>query len=458
MECKLKKLFAPFKKEPYTVIGKGFALSDDKRRKLVDIVLLDKNRTGHMFMFATTRVGKTRLVESMTEQDIIKGNNVVIIDPKVDFELFSKVYQTALRAGREDDLMLLSPIFPEYSIRINPLAHWYMPEEPIAHIMAGIPVDDEYFYNVALETTTFIVRSLLIIKKFSKDESPLRFENVASKAHYEGIKELQNEITNIKDPEQPKMLKLSEQILEQPKEFFSKVSSTLRTTLTQMTIGSIGKIIGNATNNEFIDRIEKGKGVILYVQTGSMLTKKTADILGKVVVSMIQSVAGRFYASGMKFHNPLCLYIDEMSNCVYRGIEDIFNKGGGADLRIVGLTQSMADIVAEIGEDRARKLFDNTNTKIFGRVNDLASAKIVAEYGGVVNRNASMYSTNGHITAREVEEEIIKVEETMRLLPREIFYFGFEGQFRGKTAPVLPSEIMVKPPKIIKELYEESYP
>jgi type IV secretory pathway TraG/TraD family ATPase VirD4 len=457
MECKLKKLFTPFKKEPYTVIGKGFALSDDKRRKLVDIILLDKNRTGHMFMFATTRVGKTRLVESMTEQDIIKGNNVVVIDPKVDFELFSKIYQTALRIGREDDLMLLSPIFPEYSIHINPLSHWYMPEEPIAHIMAGVPAEDEFFYNVALETTTFIVRSLLIIKKFDHDESPLCFEDVASLAYYKGIVDLKDKLVGIKDPEQPKLLNLAEQVLQSPQDYFSKVSSTLRTTLTQMTIGSIGNIIGNATKNEFIDRIEKGKGVILYVQTGSMLTKKTADILGKVIVSMIQSVAGRFYASGMKFHNPLCLYIDEMSNCVYRGIEDAFNKGGGADLRIVGLTQSMADIVTEIGEDRARKLFDNTNTKIFGRVNDIASAKIVAEYGGLVNRHVSMFNSDGNITAREVEEEIIKVEETMRLNPREIFYFGFEGQFRGKTAPVHPSEIMVKPPRIIKDNEEVSY-
>lgn len=454
MECKLKKLFFE-KVEPYTHIGKGFALSDTGKQYLKDIKLLDKHRTGHLFVFATTQVGKTRLVEHMAEQDIKKGNNVVIIDPKVDFELFSKIYQTALKADRINDFMLLSPIFPQYSVKINPLSHWYMPEEPIAHVMAGVPTDDEFFYNVALETTTFIVRSILLIKKHDGDTSPLRFEDIANRAHYNGIVKLRDKIIGIVDPDQNKLLSLADQVLESPQDYFSKVSNTLRTTLTQMTIGSIASIIGTAEKNAFIDRIERGKGVILYVQTGSMLTKKTADILGKVVVSMIQSVAGRFYSSGMKFYNPLCLYIDEMSNCVYRGIEDAFNKGGSARLCITGLTQSMADIVTEIGEDRARKLFDNTNTKIFGRVNDITSAKIVAEYGGIITRHVSMFNSDGNITAREVDEDIIKIQEVMRLNPREIYYFGFNGQFKGKVAPVRTSEIMVRPPKIIKGADED---
>lgn len=453
-----KKLFDCFKPiithEKYTTIGRGFALKDDKKSKLVDIKLIDKSRAGHMFVFATTRVGKTRLVEGMAEQDIMKGYNVVIIDPKIDFELFSKIYQTAERAERSDDFMLLSPIFPEHSIRINPLSHSYMPEELVSHVMAGVPTDDEFFYNVAWETTTFIVRSKLLIKRSEGDETPITFEDIASNAHYEGIKNLRDLIVNVDDVEKEKLKNLAAQILQSPQDYFSKVSNTLRTTLTQMTLGSIGQIFGMAQSNKFIDRLETGKGVILYVQTGSMLAKKTADILGKVVISMLQSAAGRFFASGMKFHQPVCLYIDEMSNCVYRGIEDSFSKGGGAQLWITGLTQSMSDIVAEIGEDRARKLFDLTNTKVFGRMNDITSAKVVTEYGGIVNRHVSMYSSEGSISAREVEEEIIKTEDVMRLNSREIYYFGFEGQYVGKTAPIHPSEIMVRPPRIIKEIEE----
>lgn len=436
-------------KAPFTHIGKGFPLRERDHQKLEDINLLDSNRKGHMFVFATTRSLKTRLVESMVEQDIKKNYNVVIIDPKVDNALFSKVYQAAEEANRLEDLMLLSPIFPEHSIKINPLANFYMPEEPINHIMAGVPSDDEFFYGVALETTTIIVRSLLIIKRNANNDSPLTFEEISEYAHYNGIKLLQEIIENIDDVESKKILMLMEQVLASPIDYFSKISNTLRTTLTQMTIGSIGQIMGSAHHNEFIDRLENNQGAILYVQTGAMLTKKTSEILGKVVVSMIQSMAGRYFASGLEFEQPLCLYIDEMSNCVYRGIEDAYNKGGGANLCITGLTQSMADIIAEIGPDRARKLFDCTNTKIFGRMNDVNSAQIVTEYGGVLNRHSSIINSHGGITAREVEEPLIKIEEPIRLKPREMFYFGFEGEYRGKTAPVVGSKIIIKMPKII---------
>lgn len=451
MGCRLKKYLFSKKPEPYTVIGRGYKLGDRNPDKLQDIKFEDASRKAHLFVFATTRTGKTRLIENMIEQDIRKGYNVVVIDPKIDNDLFSKVYQTALKTERLHEMMLLSPITPQYSIKINPLSHFYMAEEPINTIMAGVPSGDEFFYGVALETSTVVVLALLMIKKFEKDSSPLTFQEVAEKVDYKSLTDLKDTIKKIKDPEQPQLLAKMEQILSSPQDYFAKVSNTLRVTLTQMTMGNVGKIIGNVESNAFVDRLEKGEGSILYVQTGSMLTKKTADILAKVVISMIQSVAGRYFASGKVLPVPLCLYIDEMSNAVYPGVEDLFNKGGGANIYITGLTQSMADIIAELGEDRARKLFDNTNTKIFGRVNDMKSAELIAKYGGVINRSTSIFNSEGGITAREVEEQRIKPEEVLRLKPREIFYFGFEGEYRGKTAPVAGAEVKVRMPKIIND-------
>ena len=68
----------------FTLIGKGFALNDIKKENFVDIKLEDKNRVNHMFVFGAPGVGKTRLLENIIEQDIPKGESVVIIDPKGD--------------------------------------------------------------------------------------------------------------------------------------------------------------------------------------------------------------------------------------------------------------------------------------------------------------------------------------------------------------------------------------
>ncbi len=446
----MKKIVSRLVNEPYTSIGKGYRL-DGRQNRLEEIILLDRNRSSHLFMAATTQVGKTRLVEHMVEQDIKKEYNVVIIDPKIDNGLFSKVYQTAMKTGRIKELMLLSAVFPQYSVKINPLAHFYMEEELINTVMAGVPSKEEFFYNVALETTTAIVKSLLMIKRATNDRVPINFEDVSRYAHYNGLIALKESIGAIpekNEPEKDRLISLIEQILASPVDYFAKVSNTLRTSLSQMTLGNIGTVFGSARSNPFMERLERDEGVILYVQTGSMLVRKTADAMAKVIISMIQGAAGRQYASGKSFEHKLCLYIDEMSNSVYPGVEDLYNKGGSAGVYITGLTQSMADLVAELGAERAQKLFSNTNTKIFGRVTDLRNAELIARYGGTQKINASMFNSSGGITARETENTVIKPEDVMRLKPREIFYFGFEGEFRGKTAPVYGSEIVVRTPDV----------
>ena len=52
----------------------------------------------------------------------------------------------------------------------------------------------------------------------------------------------------------------------------------------------------------------------------------------------------------------------------YQGIEDLFAKAGGAGVYIDGYCQSISQLHAEVGEDRADTILDNCNTKLFMRV------------------------------------------------------------------------------------------
>ena len=67
-------------------------------------------------------------------------------------------------------------------------------------------------------------------------------------------------------------------------EHFAKVSSSLRTMLSALTFGNIGRIIGKARTNEFITRLEQGKRVILVCHTGSLLSPRASLIFGRVFV------------------------------------------------------------------------------------------------------------------------------------------------------------------------------
>jgi len=436
----------------YTLIGKGFALSDIKKENLIDIKLMENNRVNHMFIFGAPGVGKTRLIENIIEQDIPRGYSVVIIDPKGDIELFSKVYQTALKCKRLDDLMLLTSIYPEYSIKINPLAHYYMVEELIDHTIAGVPANDEFFYKVAKETTTAIIRGRILLKKYSNSNSPLTFKEISQFAYYDGLKMLKNDIENISTSdnellnEKEFVLNLLDKILSSPQDYFSKISTTLRTTLTEMTSGNLGKVIGNVKSNIFIEKLERDEPIILYVMTGSLLSRETAPILNKVTLSMIQSSIGRIYSSGKRYSHRLNIFIDEAASAVYRGIETIPAQGRGANVAVHFITQSPADMIAQIGEDSARRLMDLTSTKIIMRLNEEESARIISSYGGRIKTYSPILDTEGRIMTREVEELAIKPEDVLRLKKREFYYFGFEGEYRGKTARVEPTEILIRLP------------
>jgi type IV secretory pathway TraG/TraD family ATPase VirD4 len=290
--------------------------------------------------------------------------------------------------------------------------------------MAAVPSEDDFFYNVAKETTMAIVQSIVLKRKATgKQGIRINFEEIASYAYYDGLKNLKDGISNINDKslknDISKTSALLDQILSSPQDYFSKVSTTLRSALNIMTNGNIGKVLGNASENHFVERLESGRGTIFYVQTGTMLARETANVVGKEVISMIQSVVGRYYLSGKVFKKELCLYIDELSNVVYRGIQDLYNKGRGAGVWIMGMTQSIADMINTLGEDGAKQLLDNTNTKIIMRVQDLESAKVFSELGGIRKKNSPIMTSTGGITVRETDEYSIRHLAKLICIPQQ---------------------------------------
>jgi len=257
-----KKRAKRMMKQIVTRVGQGYRQIDKKRERLFEININNENRKNHIFLFGSTGVGKTRLAELMIVQDIYAGRNVVFIDPKSDADMLNTVIATAIKAGRMNELLFLSPIFPEFSIQINPTSHYYIYEEIIEHVMAAVPSEDEFFYKVAKETTMAIVQSIVLKRRATgKHNIKINLEEIANYAYYDGLKNLKDGISNIVDKqlqsEIAKTTKLLEQILSSPQDYFSKVSTTLRSTLNIMTNGNIGKVLGNANKNTLVERVRE---------------------------------------------------------------------------------------------------------------------------------------------------------------------------------------------------------
>jgi hypothetical protein len=432
-----------------TLIGRGIDLTDEKK-KLVDIFLQDSARKGHLTCFGSTRVGKTKIIESMIEQDIRKGNSVMLIDPKSDPDLFSKVVDIAYETNRQDELCLITPIYPQCSAKVDPLSHFYMPEELVSHVVSGIKAKEEFFINVAYETTLAIVQSLLLLQKVGTggELERLNFEAIKKRCSYSGLQSLKDQVDNVLGEEADETKNLLDQLLSSPQDYFAKISSSLRTVLTSLSTGSVGQIIGKARSNNFMHRLENNQRVILVVQTGALLTRRTASIVARVLVSMIQSFVGRRFAAGGSINPPLCMYLDEFSNIAYLDIADLFNKAGGAGVWIHAFTQSLADIVAEIGEEHSRKILDNCNSKLFMRVNDNNTADYISEYSSKIKKYQHILQLGGGIMSREVEEQAVLSEDAKNLKVRDFYFFSYDGAYRGRSSMVDPPKRKVVFPEI----------
>ncbi|MBM9514253.1 type IV secretory system conjugative DNA transfer family protein [Desulfogranum marinum] len=441
-------LFRP-NKNIVSKVDLGTGINLETPESIQPIRYPDSDRKGHFWCFGTTRVGKTRAMENIIEQDIRKGYSVVAIDPKGDADLFSKIVQVAFETGRHEDLMLINPVFPEYSATLDPLSSYYMVEELVAHITAGVTVGREpYYYSVAYEVSLLVVQSLIMLARATGQEPSFNLSDIKNNIGHENLAELKEKLDYIDTPEADQLARDLAKILITPAEFNSKVGSSLRVALTELTSGNIGKIIGHAEEDRFIERLEQNKGVILVVQLGSLLTKRAAYSAGKVLISMIQAFVGRRYSSDKQVTPPLALHIDEAQSVLYHGIEDLFAKAGGAGIFIHGYCQSISQLYAEIGQDRANTILDNCNTKLFMRVPDTKTAKYVATHLGEKRTYSPIISLGGGLSIRETEETRIKHTEVLNLAPRQFFFTTYSGIYRGVTKNVSDASIKVVFPDI----------
>src|SRR5271157_1402685 len=435
-----------------TIVGKGSELPPTKVFQLDDnlpsndILIDDDMRTGHVGCFGTTRVGKTKLIENLISQDIAKGYNVVVIDPKGDTELFCRIVQTCMEYGRLDDLMMLTPIFPDCSMRLNPLSHWYMQDELVDHVVSGIKSKEDYYIAIATSVTQAIVQGLILQSDRLQKRPQINFNEIRRRADFISLKDFRDQFIAYNKAKD--LTEELNQILAAPLDFFAKVSSSLLTTLRALTTGNVGEIIGKAFENEFLSRIERKQGADLFCNTGSLLARRTAHIVGKVIVSSIQSLIGRWLSSGKKLNPPSCLHIDEAHNVMYKGIQEMFNKMGGGNVWVHIYTQSIAQIVDEIGQDTTISILDNINTWIYMLVNHPDTAKSIEKVTPQVRQFEPTFRFDGGVMMRSEPVPMITAQQLLSLQRRQFFMRHFGKFYYGRTADVGRKWLDVKFPEI----------
>jgi hypothetical protein len=435
-------------------IGAGVELNIETSTIVKPIYISWSDLAGHFSVFGTTRVGKTRLMVSLIRQCIQRGMDILVVEPKGSLgqETIAWVLQFTQEANRLRDYKYISPMFPDLSVKFNPL--YGLSNEEIASLVSDIiPAKDEFFSAIGFQITMAILLGLEFLEAV---EGGKEVKNIIKKEYqrvFSGSANIINEVCNLSDPDlatrvvlptpgqgldlvdppyrsivtfadlatysthegitaiygyvekitveqysttdigeinklnvlKGEALRALREQAEKDKGFFSKVGSSFNIILQQLSTGMLGEVLCSTKINPVMDGYRnKEHGQILVLQPFPLIFKQASTAFVRIFFAMFTAAYGNIGAAGRGFPREICLFIDEGGAVLYPGVESLFNKAGGLGLRIFIFSQSFADYDDALGKDVSKIVNDNTNIKLYLKMNDAESrAQIQNSFGKV---------------------------------------------------------------------------
>ena len=328
---------------------------------------------GHMRVAGATRTGKTHYLQLDVVQAIERGNEAVIfIDPKGDLNVLHRAYDAAVRIGREKDFLFFSLAFPHISCTYNPLHNFVLGMEIPDRLAGLLPGggQSEPFKAFAWEVINVIAQAMLLA-----GERPL-LSKIARYAKVNGtLEELLPKV-----PEQTPEYEYLLALIKHPPDHYDKMVSSLKPLLSKLDTPDFRSLMSITSPELDWDRAIRNKRIV-YMFMGSMIVKETAYAIGMLALQDLLNFIGRAYAYEQA-KTPVRLIVDEVGRLVFPGFVDLLSQAGGQGVMAVLAFQSIADLLSVLGPAGAQQILDNTNTKLWFRATDYATAKGFADIAG----------------------------------------------------------------------------
>lgn len=369
---------------------------------------------GHSLLVGTTGSGKTRMLDILISQAIMRNEAVFIIDPKGDKELRDNARRICVAMGQPNRFVTFSPAFPEESARINPLRNWNRPTEIASRIAALIASEAESDPFVAFGWMALnnIVNGLLAVDEkptlvkirryLEGDPGPLLLR--ALRAHFEKkqVKDWDSRIQSYlkklrgRDIEAYIQFYQQEVVNESPsseleglisfythnKEHASKMLASLTPIMNMLTSGALGTLLSPEEESEQRTTdsariIEKGQ--VAYIGLDSLSDATIGSAIGSILLADLTAVAGDRYNYGVG-NRRVNIYVDESSEVLNGPTIAMLNKGRGCGFSLTLATQTLADFESRLGDkSKARQVLGNINNMVVLRVMDGETQEYIAE-------------------------------------------------------------------------------
>ncbi|WP_453888750.1 conjugative transfer system coupling protein TraD [Thiorhodovibrio frisius] len=371
---------------------------------------------GHLLVVGTTGAGKTRLFDLLVTQAVLRGEAVLIIDPKGDRELRDNARRACALAGRPESFSAFHPAYPEHSCRIDPMATFGRHTELASRIAALVPSETgaDPFKAFGQMAMSHIIAGLLLVA-----ERP----NLLKLRHYleGGVDALVERalvtyctqadrrfdadaiLSKARDGQGRVMALIRHyrqrvasqypssvidglvNMHEHERVHFSKMVASLMPVLVMLTSGELGPLLSPDPDSDrdsrslmrMTDLINDRS--VAYIGLDSLSDGMVGSAIGSLLIAELTSMAGDRYNYGVKNHS-VSVFIDEAAEVMNDPFVQLLNKGRGAGLRVTVATQSFADFAARTGSrDKATQVLANLNNLIALRVLDAETQTYITD-------------------------------------------------------------------------------
>lgn len=399
---------------------------------------------GGTLIVGTTQCGKGVMLTNLIAQAIMRGDVVVIIDPKSSARLRDAVFAATRAAGRGEPLEF-HPAFPDRGIRLDPLGSFSRPTELASRVAAVMPADTSgAFASFAWSAVNVAVMGMLFV-----DERPTLMKlamviesGVDELLRRALVKHLDRAADDWRsrlppwdptirgpapdtDPELLRLVRFWErevgpthpeavirellQVFKHNREHYGKITASLQPILTMLTAGALGKTLSPDRDDPDDDRpimtLERvvRDGGVLYLGLDALPDATVASALGSILLADLTALAGKRYNTGESGVGvePISLFVDETANVINGPMIELLNKGLEAGVHVTAAMQTVADLAARLGDrDRAMMALGNLNNLIVLRTKDQATQRFVSEVIGktvVASSEASISTSSGGI-------------------------------------------------------------
>ena len=405
-------------------------------------------REGNTLVLGTTGAGKTRWIEWMVSQDINgpKQDVVIVIDPKGDAELLSRMYCEAKRAGRESEFHIFHIGFPDFSERYNSIGNFSRITEVATRIANQLPDSGNSsafkefswrFLNVAARALNELgerpdyremrsaiddIEPLMIrymnhyFKLNDQDRWDKRLKDIRSNTSeknlprnfsdrsVEGYVYYKLSVDYGAEISSP-LIKDMAACIKYDKTYYDKLVSSVGPLLEKLTAGKAGELLSPnyfdlSDSRPVMDwrTVIRERGIV-YIGLDALSDPTVAGAVGQSMMADLTSVAGEIYKHGAFAGIPgntekpfkIRVHLDEVNELISDQFIPLVNKCRGAGMDVTAYTQAIEDIETKVdSKPKAEQITANFNNLFMMRVRNRATALLLCEQLPDVNIDTLM--------------------------------------------------------------------